>query len=207
VANNNQIYKMSNAGGFKSLNRYYDMLAGNTVWNPWSPDGAYDALATVTVPSGGLASVTFAAIPNTYKHLQIRVLGATTTAAGDGAYFNIRFNSDSGSNYSYHDLFGNGSSVTASGLATQTAIYGQRISEANLTSIFGGVVMDVLDYGSVNKNKTVRSLGGYDANGSGSIYLISGAWYNSSTAINSITLTPDANLFAQYSQFSLYGVK
>jgi molecular chaperone HtpG len=31
------------------------------------PDGAYDALATVTVPSGGLASITFAAIPNTYK--------------------------------------------------------------------------------------------------------------------------------------------
>ena len=183
------------------------MLAGNTTWNPWEPQGAYDALSTVTVPSGGVASVTFTGIPQGYKHLQVRILAATTTAAGDGAYFNIRFNSDSGSNYSYHDLFGNGASVTASGLANQTAIYGQRISELNLTNIFGGVIMDILDYGSVNKNKTLRSLGGYDANGSGSIYEVSGAWYNSSTAINSITFTPDANSFAQYSQFTLYGVR
>ena len=168
---------------------------------------SYESIQTVTVGAGGSSTITFSSIPSTYKHLQLRILAATTTAAGDGAYFNIRFNSDSGTNYSYHDLFGNGSSVTASGLATQTAIYGQRLSEANLTSIFGGVVMDVLDYASVNKNKTVRSLGGYDANGSGSIYLISGAWYNSSTAINTIVLTPDANNFAQYSSFALYGIK
>ena len=35
--------------------------------------GNYDALATVTVPSGGLSSITFAGIPTTgYSHLQIR---------------------------------------------------------------------------------------------------------------------------------------
>lgn len=168
---------------------------------------SYESIATVSVGAGGQSTISFTSIPSTYKHLQVRILAATTTAAGDGAYFNIRFNSDSGSNYSYHDLFGNGASVTSSGLATQTAIYGQRISELNLTNIFGGVIMDILDYSSVNKNKTLRSLGGYDANGSGSIYEISGAWYNSSTAINSITLTPDANSFAQNSSFALYGIK
>ena len=168
---------------------------------------SYESIETVSVGSGGQSTISFTAIPATYKHLQLRILAATTTAAGDGAYFNIRFNSDSGSNYSYHDLYGNGSTATASGLASQTAIYGQRISEANLTSIFGVVVIDILDYGSVNKNKTVRSLGAYDANGSGSIYLVSGAWYNSANAISTITLTPDANNFAQYSSFALYGIK
>lgn len=183
------------------LNNILGFLAESPALN------SYESISTTTVGSGGTGTITFSSIPSTYKHLQLRILTATTTAAGDGAYFNIRFNSDSGSNYSYHDLYGNGSATAASGLASQTAIYGQRISEANLTSIFGGVIVDILDYGSVNKNKTVRSLGAYDANGSGSIYLVSGAWYNSANAISTITLTPDANNFAQYSSFALYGIK
>lgn len=169
---------------------------------------SYEAIESFTVGSGGTGTITFSSIPSTFKHLQIRLSAATTTSAGDGAYFNIRFNSDSGSNYSYHDLYGVGSGTpTASGLATQTAIYGQRISEAGNTNIFGAGVIDILDYTSTNKNKTLRMLGGYDANGSGSIYEVSGAWYNSSTAISSITLTPDTNSFAQYSTFALYGIK
>lgn len=169
---------------------------------------SWESIQTTTVGSGGTPTITFTSIPSTFKHLQIRLLAATTTAASDGAYFNIRFNSDSGSNYSYHDLYGVGSGTpTASGLASQTAIYGQRISEAGLSNIFGAGVIDILDYTSTNKNKTLRMLGGYDANGSGSIYEVSGAWYNSSTAISSITLTPDSNNFAQYSSFALYGIK
>lgn len=170
--------------------------------------GDYQSIATSIVGAGGASSVTFSSIPSTYKHLEIRILAATTTSAGDGAYFNIRFNSDSGSNYSYHDLYGTGSGTpSASGLATQSAIYGQRLSEAGLPNIFGIAIIDIRDYTSTSKNKTLRLLGGYDANGSGSIYQVSGDWYNSSTAISSITLTPDSNNFAQYSSFALYGIK
>ena len=72
MPSNNYIYKMSNAGGMSTVTRYTDMLAGNAVWNPWEPQGAYDALSTVTVPAGGVATITFAGIPNTYKHRQLR---------------------------------------------------------------------------------------------------------------------------------------
>jgi hypothetical protein len=34
---------------------------------PWSPEGAHDALATVTL-SASAASITFAGIPSGYKH-------------------------------------------------------------------------------------------------------------------------------------------
>jgi len=65
-----------------------------------------------------------------------------------------------------------------------------------------------LDYANTNKNKTIRTLGGQDANGSGEVVFISGLWMNSSTAVNAITLVlPGGGNFAQYSSFALYGVK
>jgi hypothetical protein len=198
VANNNQIYKFSNAGGFKSLNRYYDMLAGNTTWNPWEPDGAYDALATVTVPSGGLASVTFAAIPNTYKHLQIRSFVKFSTVA----YGNIRFNSDTTtSNYRNHALFGTGSGSGGANTAANAAYF-----PFDGNTQWGAGVLDLLDYANISKNKVTRELGGWDNNGSGAIYLASNLWMNTS-AINSISITTSSGTFSEYSQFTLYGVK
>ena len=182
------------------------MLAGNTVWNPWEPDGAFDALSTVTVPSGGLASVTFAAIPNTYKHLQIRTFARGTSS---DTYFSTTFNSDSAANYSWHQLFGDGSSAGASGGASATSMVGVQFT--NTASVFNAGIIDVLDYASTSKAKTVKSLGGFDANGSGKIILRSGAWYKNTSsvydAVTSITLTPAVGTIEQFSQFTLYGVK
>ena len=207
MANNNQIYKMSNAGGFKSLNRYHDMLAGNTVWSPWEPDGAYDALATVTVPSGGVASITFAGIPNTYKHLQIRSMFRSGTAGSEDSVI-MRFNGDSGNNYSYHFLFGNGSSANASATSSTSLIYPWAVPAASfLANSFGVQIIDLLDYANTTKNKTTRTLAGYDDNSTGGrIALTSGAWYNTS-AVNSISITTGGSSIAQNSQFTLYGVR
>jgi hypothetical protein len=200
VANNNQIYKMSNAGGFKSLNRYYDMLAGNTVWNPWSPDGAFDALATVTL-SAAASTITFSGIPSTYKHLQIRGLQKMTTAT---RWSWVQFNGDAGSNqYTYHSLQGNGSSASAAGSSFATT-YG-RVTLADPQ--FGGAIFDILDYANTSKIKVIRSLWGTDLNGSGYVGINSSAW-NSTAAITSITIGCEgADTYTQNSQFTLYGVK
>ena len=203
MANNNQIYKMSNAGGFKSLNRYHDMLAGNTVWNPWEPDGAYDALATVTVPSGGLADITFAGIPSTYKHLQIRasVLGSSLNQDIFAQFNGVT----ASSNYSLHELRGNGATVSASAVTSTTGFY---LATNALTTTFPTVfVMDLLDYASSSKNKTSRILQGKDANGSGTISLFSGLYYGATNAVTSIRIFPSGGSFNEHSQFTLYGVK
>jgi hypothetical protein len=69
-------------------------------------------------------------------------------------------------------------------------------------------VIDILDYTSVNKNKTVRLLTGVDRNGAGLVVARSGAWYNSSTAISSITLTEtNGNNWTTDTTFALYGIK
>lgn len=207
MANNNQIYKMSNAGGFKSLNRYYDMLAGNTTWSPWEPEGAFDALSTVTVPSGGVASITFAGIPQGYKHLQIRSISRDSSGTISQQY--LRFNGDTATNYSIHTLTGNGASAGTAGSAGANQSYincGIKSGSSDLANTFGVAIIDILDYANVTKNKTVRTLSGLDLNGSGYVWMSSGAWRNTN-AVTSIVLIPEVSSFAQNSQFTLYGVK
>jgi hypothetical protein len=79
------------------------------------------------------------------------------------------------------------------------------------TTYFSVSIIDILDYANISKNKTNRVLTGIDKNGSGSIQLTSGAWFNTA-AITSITITPQSNTtptntLEQYSSFALYGVK
>lgn len=174
----------------------------------WEPQGAYDALSTVTVPSGGVASITFAAIPSIYKHLQIRAIGRVTAATTDAEAI-IRFNGDTGANYSDHYIAGNGSGPIAGGSGSSSAPQTLRFPGASSSSgIFGAGVIDILDYGNTSKNKTVRAFFGQDQNNvaTGYVFLRSTGWYNTA-AITSIVLTPNSGNFAEYSQFSLYGIK
>jgi hypothetical protein len=173
----------------------------------WQPDGAYDSLATVTVGSGGAASVEFAGIPNTYKHLQIRGIGRDTQASGAHS-LRLQLNSDTGSNYTYHAVIGDGSTASAGALTAQPTQYpGFLIGTSGATGVFSASIIDILDYANTSKNKVTRTLSGVDNNGSGNIGLFSGMWLNVA-AITSITLLPAASTnFAQHSQFSLYGVK
>jgi hypothetical protein len=201
---------MSNAGGMATIQRYTDMLAGNTTWSPWEPDGAYDALATVTVPSGGLASIVFAGIPNTYKHLQIRYLSRSTRSGSSTDSMSIRFNGDTGSNYARHYLYGDGSSASAGASTTQTlSNIGTQSAASASANIFGVGIVDIFDYTSSAKNKTIRCLSGVDLNGAGDIQLSSGLYFATPVAINAITFLAQSGSanFAQHSQFSLYGVK
>jgi hypothetical protein len=188
----------------------YGLLGVTAV--PFSPTGAFDALATVTVPSGGTSFITFAGIPNTYTHLQLRYTakGVAGSAGINGTQWS--FNGDvSTSTYTWHYLVGDGSSPAAGGGGT--GIAGGNWGEAYADNVTGGIytagIMDILDYGNVNKNKTIRHLFGTDLNGSGKIEFFSGSWLNSSTAVNSITwkINGGSTTITQYSTFSLYGVK
>lgn len=168
------------------------------------PQGAYDALATITVGSTAVSSVTFSGIPTGYKHLQIRYIVKNSSDANQTA---MRFNSDTASNYFWHILSGNGSTPSATDYPSQSYIGLPRTAAPGATSVFYAGVADILDYGSVVKNKTVRGLGGGDTNGGGHVDFTSGAWNNSSTAVNTIQLYSLAGNLTQYSQFALYGIK
>lgn len=165
--------------------------------------GAMFPLQVVTVGAAGASSVTFSNIPNTYSHLQVRFM----TRFGSVAVFKMTFNSDSGNNYAWHEIQGNGSSVTANAGSSTAFMYGAYSNGFSATSnTFGVGVIDILDYANTNKYKTLRMLSGYDANGSGGLQLNSGLW-QSTSAVTSFKIEPNTSTFQQYSQFALYGVK
>ena len=200
------VFKLSNAGGMTSRTRYWSMLAGNTTWVPFTPTGSYESIATVTVGAGGSANITFSSIPSTYQHLQIRLIARSAkTSSADN--LRIQFNSDTANNYASHELYGTGSSAAAYAETSTSSTYADYIaSDYNSANIFGVGVIDVLDYVSTNKYKTIRVLSGYDANGSGGISFSSGLW-QSTNAITSIKIYFGANNLQQYSTAALYGVK
>jgi hypothetical protein len=172
--------------------------------------GDFESIATVTVGSGGASSVTFSGIPGTYQHLQIR---AISKDAGDFAsYYNLRarFNSDSGSNYARHSVGGSGSAAFAYGFSSldSTAVGDAINSSTGQTSCFTANVIDILDYASTSKTKTVRSFSGSEWNGtSGGVRVNSGLW-NSTSVITSITMFSDSNAnLVQHCTFALYGLR
>ena len=165
---------------------------------------SFESIATVTVGSGGQSSISFTSIPSTYKHLQLRCF-----AAGAGSQrFGIRFNGDTGANYYSHFLYGTGSAAGA-GAAASANTSNTIGASGGTDTVFGATVTDILDYTNTNKNKTIRSLTGYDGNGNGLAVLYSFLWSNTST-VTSLTLQASETYsgnFAQYSSFALYGIK
>ena len=169
------------------------------------PDfGAYDSIASLTVDASADLTVTFSSIPATYKHLQIR---AVATSATDSYPVLMRFNSDSGSNYSYHYLGGQGSVISSgAGTSTTSILTAGNYARALNASNPWAFIIDILDYADTNKYKTARVLHGADYNGSGEVNLTSGNWRDM-TAVSTITMSMASSGFTQYSSFALYGIK
>jgi hypothetical protein len=176
--------------------------------NLWQPAGAYDSLATVTVGVGGAASVSFTSIPSTYKHLQIRGISRSATAGTGMQEVLFTYNGTTTNYYRLHQVYGDGVSAVAgaSAVAVDNAPFFTPTA-GTTANVFGAAVIDILDYANTSKNKVLRSLNGFDLNGSGYIIFRSSLWMNTA-AISSITLTADsAGTIAQYSSFALYGIK
>jgi hypothetical protein len=190
------------------LPRYSNFWDGTAVYSPFSPTGSYDALATYTVPSGGVTNIVFAGLPTggQYSHLQIRGIGRRSDAQSYYDNSNFYFNNDlTNTNYYRHYLIGYGSGSPAAGAANiaPAVILPGNSQTANLFSPF---VIDILDYASTTKYKVVRTLSGIEPNStSGEFRFQSGLW-NNTNAINSITFAGNSG-FVQNTQISLYGVR
>jgi hypothetical protein len=170
--------------------------------------GNFDLIASEILTTSE-ASITFSNLgdySSTYKHLQIRFAARSARSAQSDS-LGIRFNGDSGSNYSQHQMEGNGSNVASYATTSQTLIaLNSSVPAAELDSnIFGSAVIDLLDVYSTSKNTTTRALTGLT--GLPRINLQSGAYLNTA-AISSIVInsTSASNLTAG-SRFSLYGIK
>ena len=175
---------------------------------------AFESIASAS-GTGSSATITFSSIPSTYRHLQLRILSkyASTGFIAEPLY--LLFNSDTTSgNYYAHHLQGNGSAAAAG--STAGSLSGMEIgwtpdssTSPVLTNIFGVQIIDIHDYASTTKNKTVRGFCGMDYNAASTdarVRLTSGLWMSTS-AVNSITITTPRSNWTTTSQFALYGIK
>ena len=171
--------------------------------------GGFDLLETTTLTSSA-SSVTFSGLDSyaaDYKHLQIRYTARSDRSSGVYSIAGIRLNSDTGSNYSYHQLYGTGSSVGSTAAANQTTMRLGIIPEStDSANVFGSGIVDLLDFTNTSKNTTIKSFSGEESGSNSDISLWSGAWYNTA-AVTTAQLIDLAGNFVAGSRFSLYGVK
>ena len=166
-------------------------------------------LQTVTVGSGGAASIDFTSIPQTYTDLKL-VTCLRGAASSVRSTVRVTFNSSS-AGYSGRLLRGYDNTTVDSTTTSTSYFDGWRIPAAtNTTSVFSNDEIYIPNYTSAN-NKSFSSENIAETNiSSGTTNYMSlnaGLWSNSS-AITSITLVlSDATNFVQYSTATLYGVK
>jgi hypothetical protein len=162
---------------------------------------SYESIATSTVT--GTNTITFSSIPSTYKHLQIRAMNIFSAET----VLDLRLNGDTGGNYTQHGIFGTGASVGVIG-SSGTSTVSINGGYDGIPSGFPCVsIIDIHDYASTTKNKTVRSFSGTNNNTTQDrdVCLTSGLWINTS-AVTSVTLFSGAN-FTTGNTVSLYGIK
>lgn len=169
--------------------------------------GSYDLLETEILTSSQ-ASVTFSSLDTLaagYQHLQIRAVVRSTRSASN-ENVRVQFNSDTGSNYSRHQLRGTGSSVISEAATSQTSAFVSTIAAASSTAdSFTAQVTEILDPFETGKNTTIRTL--YGATSYQEIGLSSGAWFDTSAITEIDLILQSGGSFVSGSRFSLYGLK
>jgi hypothetical protein len=161
----------------------------------------YEPIATTTLTSAA-ANITFSSIPATYTDL-ILVLNVAIASGGGGESV-IRFNSDSGSNYSNTYLYGNGTSALSARNTNSTV--GRVSYSASFTTTVGNMnyIVQVQNYSNSTTYKTFLSRANNAANAADAI---TGLW-RSTSAITSIQFFySDSSNIITGSSATLYGIK
>jgi len=159
-------------------------------------------IASVTVGSGGAASMSFSSIPSTYTDLCVKISARTNRASiADAILASLN---GSSSSFTWTLLEGDG--VSAYSATGSTGLVGVANAATSTANTFSNCEFYVPNYaGSTNKSISVDSVIERNAGADTYADLAAVLWSNTS-AINSITLTPSFGSFVQYSTATLYGV-
>jgi hypothetical protein len=188
----------------KAINANGTSAASGTVSGTVITPTSFESIATFT-GNGTALTYTFSSIPSTYKSLQLRM-----TAIASGGSVRFRLNGDTTNTYASHYLVGDGTTVTSSGRTATSSGFGAYLQSATVSLTYPFVaIMDITDYASTTKNKTIRNFSGGSDNttsANSSVSLNSTLWLSTS-AITSITIYTTATDWSAGTTFALYGVK
>jgi len=160
------------------------------------PTSTYEKIEARTLASA-TNSVTFSTIPQTYTDL-VLVIGALTASPTPGYGIRVGNGSvDSGSNYSYTRLYGNGSSASSDRAANVTDINGAwgLNSPSNM-------IVQIQNYSNTTTYKSFLTR----INESSTFVTAIVSLWRSTAAINTVNIF-STNNYPVGSTFSLYGIK
>jgi hypothetical protein len=163
----------------------------------------YTLIQSVTVGSGGAASIEFGSIPQTYTDLVLLYSGRSTrSATGDDLY--IRFNGLS-TNLSSRYLYGTGS-VAGSSNDASIAYIGYFTGDTATASVFSNGSIYIPNYtASVAKSISGDSVN--ENNATAAVQNLHAGLWNATAAITQINIYAANGNWKQYSSASLYGIK
>ena len=162
----------------------------------------YEAIATVTVGSGGAANIEFTSIPGTYTDLVVMASLKGDSPLNDIQVY-VYFNSNT-SNYSRRLLYGDGSSAVSASASDAIAVL-QNIPSFS-ASTFASTSLYIPNYaGSTNKSFSSDTV--TENNATNSYAAMYAALWSNTSAITSIKLDPVNGDLVQYSSATLYGIK
>lgn len=167
-------------------------------------------IASTTVGSAGASSIDFTNIPQGYRDLKVVFSARINTNVSGVNYVSlyVRFNGDTGTNYSSRLLYGDGSAAGSANESTQTKSQWQYATNINATSnAFSNGEIYIPNYtGSTQKSFSSDSVS--ESNATNSIAALKAGLWSGTSAITSITISNnfDSTNFAQYTTATLYGI-
>lgn len=166
----------------------------------------YDPIETVTLGSAQ-ATISFTSISSTYTDL---ILVCNIGSDSTNAFPYLQFNGDTGSNYSYTELYGNGSSAYSTRVTNNTQLFNNDVSMKQ-GAINSNAIYQIMNYSNTTTYKTAlvrqNTVDAADYNGA----LAAVGLWRSTAAINRVdvkaTRSGTGYNFTAGSTFTLYGVK
>ena len=164
----------------------------------------FTKIASVSVGSGGAASIDFTSIPSTYTDLCVKL---STRLNGSASTVRTSFNG-SGSGYSELMLYTNASTGPYGAARSGTYVeWMYSDGTLNTANTFNSADVYIPNYaGSNNKSFSIDNANETNGTADQLININAAIWANSA-AITSITFTTGSTSFVQYSTATLYGIK
>jgi hypothetical protein len=160
-----------------------------------------------TVLAAAAASVSFASIPATYRHLRL-VASLRGDAAVATQALHLRFNGDATAVYDIEGLSVNLTSVNGRNETAVTSIYDYMDGANSVAGYSSPHVIDLPNYAGTTFYKSALLAGAsMGSAATDKLALFTTGWWRSTAAINAVSLTPNAGNFVTGSVFTLYGMK
>lgn len=160
-------------------------------------------IQTVTVGSGGAASIDFTSIPQTYTDLVLKI---STRYNSTNQTQSIKFNSDSTVTNYYRRMLGGDNSGPYGYYINDNGGAGYTNLSTDNANTFSANEIYIPGYTNTGVGKAYHAVGGTENNTTTAFRIVAGNYWTGTSAISSISLLPGSGLFSQYSSATLYGI-